>query len=106
MNLEDLFKKHGENPDEVVDARKDSNEEAMAKIKKSIDHLDDYDAFLICVSKDGNVQNFQQGNPVEVAYMANRAEANSKKIIDKLPDELKTMCILKAMLHANNDLDD
>lgn len=106
MNLEDLFKKYDENPDEAIDAMKDSNEETMAKIKKIIDHLDDYDTFLICVSKDGNVQNFQQGNPVEVAYMANRAEANSKKVIDKLPDELKTMCILKALLSATNDLDD
>lgn len=106
MNLGELFKKYDGNLDEAINAMKDSNEEAMAKIKKIIDHLDDYDTFLICVSKDGNVQNFQQGNPVEVAYMANRAEANSKKVIDKLPDELKTMCILKALLSATNDLDD
>lgn len=96
MNLEDLFKKYDENPEEAIKAMADSNKEGKTHLKKIFENLDDYDAYVISVSKDGNVQNFTCGNPLEIALMCHKVE-EAKKTVKKLPDDMQAMLAMHAM---------
>lgn len=97
MNLEDLLKKYDENPEKAVKAMLDSNKEGKAQLKKIFKNLDDYDAYVISVSKDGNVQSFTCGNPLEIALMGHQAEEKAKKIVEQLPDDIQAMLAMHAM---------
>lgn len=97
MNLQDLLKKYNENPEEAVKAMLDSNKEGKAHLKKIFENLDDYDAYAVSVSKDGNVESFTCGNPLEIALMGHKTEEEAKETVKKLPDDMQAMLAMHAM---------
>lgn len=97
MNLEDFLKKCDENPEKAIKAMLDSNKEGKEHLKKIFENLDDYDAYVVSVSKDGNVQSFTCGNPLELALIGHKVEEEAKKTVEQLPDDMQAMLAMHAM---------
>lgn len=97
MNLEDLLKKYDENPEKGINSMLDSNKEGKEYLKKIFENLDDYDAYVVSVYKDGTVQKFTCGNPLEIGLMAKKVEGDAEKIFEQLPDDMQAMLAMRAM---------
>lgn len=97
MNLEDLLKKYDENPEKAIKAMLDRNKEGKEHLKKIFENLDDYDAYVVSVYKDGTVQKFTCGNPLEIALMGHKVEEDAKKTVEQLPDDTQAMLAMHAM---------